>query len=369
TIASSTRTGTGQYAANLCAALMRTKHEHELVIYCDGELLDWFEERRNGQAVTLRPRAFSSPARRIFWEQTKLAAELQSERVDVLHAMAFSSPFLNSIPTVVTVHDLVFRRFPETVPLAKKLYYRLAFGRAIQKAVQVIAVSEQVRSELLTEFHLPVKKVQAIPEAAAPEFGVRPQRRLIDRIRKKLGLTQPYILSVSTLEPRKNLLRLLEAFNLFKQASGLPHKLVLTGKPGWLKTADRIVRQSTEEVSDLVCTGYVDQADMPALYAGAELFLFPSLYEGFGLPPLEALACGTPVIASDIPVLREVCGQAALFVDPREPSLWRDAILKLLHDDGLRQRLQVRGRQRAREFSWEKTAQKTLEVYERCAHG
>lgn len=361
-IASSTRTGTGHYAANLAKAMLQIEHENELIIYCKEEMQDWFREQANGK-TSIVGTTIRTPEMRIFWEQTKLPQDLKRRDIDLLHSLAFTSPLLNNVKTVVTVHDLAFYYYPETISFVKKLYYRPVFKRSIKSAQRVITVSETVRKELIDAFRLIPESVISVPEAVSEEFLFVPSTEIIEKKCKKLGVHKPYILTVGTLEPRKNLLMLIEAFNLLKKEVNIPHKLTVAGKKGWLKLKDEKNKKLFDEANDIIFTGYIDQEDMPALYAGADFFLFPSLYEGFGLPLLEAFASGVPVITSDIPVHREVCGNAALFINPNDAVQWKEAILSLLDDSDTQNNLKEKGLQRVQEFSWKKAAEKTLEVY------
>lgn len=362
TIATKNRTGTGHYAANLTASLMQLDHDHELVVYCDQSLVDWFGDRRNGHDVLISGIEFESAMQRILWEQTQLNHDLKSRDVELLHSLAFTSPYFTSVKTVVTVHDLVFRNYPRTISLAKKLYYKPIFARSIKKAQRVITVSESVQRDLEAWLNLQPSKVISVPEAAGTEFIEKPANCKIKQTLRKLRVDYPYLLTVGTLEPRKNLLLLVSAFNSLKRESSLQHKLVIVGKVGWHKVDDRL-RKLVHDSKDIVLTGYVEQSDLPAMYSAADLFLFPSLYEGFGLPLLEAFACGVPVIASDIAAHREVADNAALFVAPSDVDEWKDAILKLLDDGVRRKELSALGLERVKEFSWRKAARKTLRVY------
>ncbi|NIR49845.1 glycosyltransferase family 4 protein, partial [candidate division KSB1 bacterium] len=361
--ATKTRTGTGHYAANLAAALMQLDHEHELVIYCDTQMLDWFADRRNGHKVALKGITFSSAAQRVFWEQARLSHHLRTMDVNLLHSMAFTSPLMGRTRSVVTVHDLTFVRYPETLPLSKRIYYQSTFKSSLRRAEKIITISESMRQEIVSTFGLDSEDVIAIPIAAGEEFFTPPDRDQTETVLQGLGVRMPYLLTVATLEPRKNLTVLLQAFDLLKRESDLPHKLVLTGKRGWFTPKNSLVEKILGTRKDIIFTGYVPQQDMPALYAGADLFLFPSLYEGFGIPLLEAFATEVPVIGSDIPVHREVCGDAAMFVNPRDHAQWSNAILNLLNDTQKRKQLKAKGMKRLNDFSWKKTAERTLEVY------
>ncbi len=364
TIANPNQTGTGVYAANLASALMQLDHDHEFVVYCSHDMVDWFQDRRNGHSVSVKGIDFKSPLRRIFWEQTRLGPDLKRQRIELLHSMAFTSPFVHTVRTVVTVHDLVFLQYPQTLTRAKRIYYKPIFTRSLRLAERVITPSETVRKQVIETFSVPAGAVVATPLAVGSEFmnlqfDAKSQQKIA-----KYGVRPPYLLAVGTLEPRKNLMLLLQAYDLLRKNANLPHQLVIIGKQGWQNVQQTELAKRWRESRGIVFTGYVDQQDLPHLYARAESFLFPSLYEGFGFPLLEALAVGAPVLASDIPVHREVCGDAALFADPHNPEEWKAGILKILSDLPMKNKLRKNGFEQVKQFSWEKTAKLTLSVYE-----
>lgn len=362
TIANPNQTGTGVYAANLASALMQLDHNHEFVIYCSHDMVDWFQDRRNGRVVTVKGVNFKSPLQRIFWEQTRLAPDLKRQRIDLLHSMAFTSPVVHTVRTVVTVHDLAFLQYPQTLTRAKRIYYKPVFTRSLRLTKRIITPSETVRKQVIETFSVPPGTVIATPLAVGSEFlnvqfGAESRQKIA-----KYGVRAPYLLAVGTLEPRKNLLLLLQAYDLLRKAN-LPHQLVVIGKRGWQNVQDSELAKRWQSSRDIVFTGYVDQQDLPHLYAGAEVFLFPSLYEGFGFPLLEAMAAGAPVLASDIPVHREVCGEAALFADPHNPEEWQSGIVKILSDLPMKNIMRKKGFERVKHFSWKRTAELTLSVY------
>jgi len=268
------------------------------------------------------------------------------------------------VRTVVTVHDLVFLQYPQTLTRAKRIYYKPIFTRSLRLAERVITPSETVRKQVIETFSVPAGAVVATPLAVGSEFmnlqfDAKSQQKIA-----KYGVRPPYLLAVGTLEPRKNLMLLLQAYDLLRKNANLPHQLVIIGKQGWQNVQQTELAKRWRESRGIVFTGYVDQQDLPHLYARAESFLFPSLYEGFGFPLLEALAVGAPVLASDIPVHREVCGDAALFADPHNPEEWKAGILKILSDLPMKNKLRKNGFEQVKQFSWEKTAKLTLSVYE-----
>jgi glycosyltransferase involved in cell wall biosynthesis len=302
------------------------------------------------------------------WLLAYLPVRLAALRTDVYHGPAVFLPLIKlGYRTVVTIHDLVSFLFPETVPRKYSLYMRLMTRLAVRAADHIIAVSEATKADLHRILGVPEGRVTVIHEAAAPEFATPPPPAAVTGVLERYRIIPPYCLFVGNLEPRKNLARLIEAFALMATrapAGGTAPQLVLAGTRAWLYSGILGAVAARGVTDRVVFTGYVPPADLPALYAGAACFVFPSVYEGFGLPVLEAMAAGAPVVASRVGAIPEVAGDAAVLVDASQPALLAEAIEAVLADRSLRARLVERGRTRARSFSWEATARRTLAVYE-----
>jgi glycosyltransferase involved in cell wall biosynthesis len=365
------QSGIGHYTQRLLAALAAVdrRNRYTCVVVRDGVV----------------PRVDDDPARFSRWE-TRVSYDnhitgdlwllayaplrLRRLRADVYHGPAVFLPFIKlGYRTVVTIHDLVSFLFPETVPRKYSLYMRLMTRMAARSADRIIAVSRATRDDLTGLLAVPAAKISVIHEAVGPEFAapVAPEARAA--VARRYGLRSPYCLFVGNLEPRKNLARLIEAFaRLTARRTGRDGpQLVLAGTRGWLYGGIFRAVEAHGLRDDIVFTGYVPPADLPALYAGAACFVFPSLYEGFGLPVLEAMATGIPVVAARAGAIPEVAGDAALLVDARRSGELADAIASLLADAPLRAELAARGRERARHFTWESVARATLAVYESAA--
>ena len=306
------------------------------------------------------------------WLLAYLPLRLFRLRADVFHGPAVFLPLIKAgYRTVVTIHDLVSFLFPETVPRKYSLYMRLMTRLAVRSADRIIAVSDATKADLRRVLGVRDDQVIVIHEAAAPEFAVTPSREAVARVVSRYGITPPYCLFVGNLEPRKNLARLIEAFALVTARhppGDAAPQLVLAGTRAWLSGGilNAVVTHGLAE--RIVFTDYVPPVDLPALYAGAACFVFPSVYEGFGLPVLEAMAAGAPVVASRVGAIPEVAGDAALLVDATRPATIAEAIEAVLADPGLRATLVERGRRRAQAFSWETAARRTLAVYT-AVHG
>jgi len=270
---------------------------------------------------------------------------------------------LRGLPTVLTIHDLIFRHLPEHHKPLNRWYLNATLPLYCRRASHLIAVSEQTKRDLVALYHLPPEQITVIYEAAAPHFAPQPPAT-VAAVRARYGLPERYVLFVGTLEPRKNLIRLLAAFERL-HAEQLTEALVIVGKKGWLYEDFFAALERSPARPAVLFPGFVPDADLPAFYSGAQVLAFPSLYEGFGLPLLEALGCGTPVVCSNVSSLPELAGDAALLVDPTDVEALTAALRRVLTGADLRADLRERGLRRAAQFSWARAAQETLALYQR----
>lgn len=300
------------------------------------------------------------------WHRARLPIpiELALGPLDLYHSPDFTlPPTLPGTPALLTVHDLSFMRDPDSAAPSLRRYLEAVVPRSVRRATRILADSQATRADLIELYQTPPDKVTVLYSGVAESFHPVADPATLSAVRARYGLGAfPFILSVGTLQPRKNYVRLIQAFGqLAFSVSGLA--LVMVGGEGWL--SDSIFAEVKRlGLEGRVCSpGFVADEDLPALYSAAQVFAYPSLYEGFGLPALEAMACGTPVVTSTTSCLPEVAGGAALLVEPRNVDGLAAALRRLLEDDGLRQALIAKGRARAREFTWAKTAGQLLEMY------
>ncbi len=284
----------------------------------------------------------------------------------LFHATEHLLPPLRNIPTVLTVHDLIFERFPQFHKRMNYLYLRTAMPLYCRRATAIITISEATKDDLLTFYGVDPAKITVISEAAAPQFVPQSQER-IAAVRRRYALPPRYILAVGTIEPRKNLTRLVDACGPLLQ-EGLADALVLVGSRGWLYESFFQHLETLPWRDKVILPGFVADEDLPAVYGGATLTAQPSLCEGFGLPVLEAMACGSPVCASNASSLPEVAGDAARYFSPKSTEEMSETLRYLLCDPAVRQEMRQAGLQRAATFSWERTARQTMAVYERVIH-
>jgi glycosyltransferase involved in cell wall biosynthesis len=297
-----------------------------------------------------------------------LSTELRRRPVDVLHVQ-YTAPPLTPCPVVTTIHDLSFEHLPETFNRRSWMQLRLTVRHTARRAAQIIAISEYSRQDIIKTYGISPDRITVTPVAAAQRFAPVTDETELKRVRQNYGLEADYILSVCSIQPRKNLVRLIEAYSCLRGSvsDGKLPQLVLAGKRGWLDSEVFQFAQQRSLNGDIVFTGYVHDDDLPALYSGAICFAYPSFFEGFGLPVLEAMQCGAPVIAGNRTSIPEVVGDAALLFDPFDSDSIMKGLAQVLNDSAYRATLRSRGFARARDFDWKRTAQLTLQVYERAA--
>jgi glycosyltransferase involved in cell wall biosynthesis len=292
-----------------------------------------------------------------------LPRAVRADRPDVLHVQ-YTGPLFTNVPLVVSVHDVSYLEFPEYFTKFRSRQLRFTVRRTIESAAAVLTPSEYSRRAILRHYDIAPEKVVAVHNAVSSEFRPIERQTAQALVREKFGLPGPFILMVGDLQPRKNHLGLLRAFEELKRAHPqLPHRLVFVGKDTWYT---KEVRRAIERYSvrDLVhLTGFVDDTDLIHFYGASDLFVFPSFYEGFGLPILEAMACGRAVVCSNTTAMPEVANAAGILFDPTSVREMTRAMADVLLDQDLRQRLERLGTNRAALFSWEKAALKTLDVY------
>jgi len=354
--------GNETYAANLVEALAEVGAEHLYTVYVTREEA---RARFAGRWPHVRVRR-TLPHTPLVRIPFTLSAELRRRPVDLLHVQYTAPPF-PPCPVVTTVHDLSFEHLPETFKRRSRMQLRLTVRRTTRLAAHVVAPSEYTRQDLVRTYGLDPARVSVVPLAAAPHFRPVEEKAELERVKRRYGITGEYVLAVGSIQPRKNLARLVRAYSDLRRARGrsnLP-QLVLAGKRAWLY-GETLGAIEAGGVSDsVVLTGYVREGDLPALYSGALCFVYPSFFEGFGLPPLEAMSCGAPVVAGDMTSLPEVVGDAGLLVNPLDEGELAQAVGRLIDDPGLRAELRGRGLSRARLFDWRETARMTLQVYRR----
>lgn len=325
------------------------------------------------QAANMRHRPAPLDERWLYrlWYRARLPLPVQwvTGRIDLFHSPDFVlPPVAGRIPTLLTVHDLSFIRYPDVYPEALVRYLNRVVPWSVRRATHIVADSAETQRDLTALWGVPEEKISVLYAGVGAEFQPVTNRRTLTAVREKYGLgDKPYLLSVGTVQPRKNYQMLIRAYAAV--ATNWPHRLAIAGGKGWLYDAilEEIAAQGLQE--RVLMLGFVDDADLPALYSDAALFLFPSLYEGFGLPVLEAMACGAPCIVSDASCLPEVVGDAGVLLSPHDEAGWARAIHRLLLDAPQRARLVGRGALQAHRFTWTEAARTLRALYERLLAG
>ena len=296
-------------------------------------------------------------------EQPMLAAELSFHSLDLLHSTDFIPPLQSSIPSVITVHDLAFLRWPHFLTETHAAYYS-QIDKAVQHARHIIVPSESTKNDVVGQLGASPQKISIIYEAAAPHYCPLSQERCRAAMQAKYGIPEEYIFFVSTIEPRKNIEGLIEAYHHLRKYYNIEDTgLVLAGNPGWLYEEIYRKVEQLDLGKSTFFLGRVPDEDLHQLFVGARCHVHPAFYEGFGLSPLEAMACGTPTVVSNTSSMPEVVGDAGLIVDPTDREEIAVAMHRLLTEEELHQELSQKGLQRASVFSWSRAAMETLDVY------
>jgi len=301
--------------------------------------------------------ATQRPISRILWEQA--VQPTLASQFDLFHALAYVTPFLTRKPTVVTVHDLSFLHNPERFRAANRAYLRLFTRLSVKRAKRIIAVSQHTKTDVMQVYGLPADKIDVVYSGLDSHFRRAPQRE-VEEFRAAHGLPERFILYLGTIEPRKNLSTLIRAYAKV-HPEGI--KLVCAGGRGWMY---QDVFQTVEELRlsrDVIFPGFLPEEDLSLWYSAAEVFVYPSAYEGFGLPVIEALACGVPTITTNASSLPEAAGDAALMVPPDDSDALADTLAQLLGDPALQTDLALRGPRQAARFTWRQAACDTANVY------
>jgi glycosyltransferase involved in cell wall biosynthesis len=355
--------GNESYAINLIEALARIDQTNLYTLYVTkAAAIERFADRWPNFAV--RRTLPHTPLVRI---PLTLSRELRRHPVDLLHVQYTAPPFA-PCPIITTIHDLAFEHLPETFNRRSWMQMRLTVRRTARRAAHIITVSDYSRDDIIRTYKLPPERVTVTPEAAAESFFPVTNETELKRIRETYGIQENYILSLSSIQPRKNLVRLIEAYSCLRGVRPkvkLP-QLVLVGKRGWLEHETFRAAERSALGKEILFTGYVPERDLAALYSGAICFVYPSYFEGFGLPVVEAMQCGVPVIVGNQTSLPEVVGDAGVLFDPFDTQALVNALTTVLNNSEYRASLSAKGLERSRDFNWRNTALMTLGVYEQA---
>jgi glycosyltransferase involved in cell wall biosynthesis len=349
-------TGIFVYAKELARELLLLDNENRYTLFFGGEIHPEFRElewRFQAVVIPLREEVIS--------KQLFMAAFCNTHELDLIHFPAFPPPVACFRPFVWTLHDATPWLYPDTMDLKGRLYFRWVGAWAARRSRSIITVSYKAKRDIMSALRIAESKVRVVYEGVDDAFRELGDQALMNSVRARYGLPEHFILTVGTLEPRKNLPALIQAYHRMRRANGTKLGLVIAGRTGWKSGhCEHAVGYGAEQI---VLTGFVPLRDLVALYNLAEVFVLPSLYEGFGFPPLEAMACGCPVIVSNRGSLPEVVGDAAVVIDPESEDSIVAAIRAVESNQSLRASLVRRGLERVKSFSWKTAAATTLELY------
>ncbi len=357
-----TKAGMGRYIRELVNCLPLHDSQNTYYLYTSQKNEKYFTFAAKNICIKRVSPFWSFPFVKIIWEQVFLPFSLWKNNIHLYHSTGFSLPFFKPKKTkyVVTIADMTFFSHPEYHLWWKVWYFRYMIPRALKTADKVITISENTKEDILRMTKIPSEKVKTIYLGVDQQFS--PQtKEFCKKIGEKYHITTPYILFVGMLEPRKNIIGLLHAYMQVKEKKG--HDLVLVGKKGWkyekiFETVKELGLQNSVHF-----LGYVSDEELPALYSAATCFVYPSFYEGFGIPVLEAMACGCPVITSNNSSMKEIAGNAAILIDPINKEAIKDAINRVLSDKKEQQQRRKAGLLRVKKFRWDTMAKETRELY------
>lgn len=353
-------TGIGRYTYELIRNLAEMDQENEYVVFLRKESFDGFEPPNKRFTKVLADFPHYS-----FAEQFGFKSLLNKSKLDLMHFCHFNAPIFYNKPYIVTIHDLTLSFFPgkKFNSFWRRMAYKLVLKTVIKKAKKIIAVSKHTKSDLQKMFNIPEERISVIYNGVNPEFAEKSETLKAD-LMKRLGLQKPFFLYTGVWRDHKNIVGMIKAFADMNKELGGQYNLVITGRhnPSYKEIPDTIKEMKLEE--DVHLVGLVSEDDLKALYQNALAYVFPSFYEGFGLPPLEAMQCGTPVIASNKSAIPEVCGEGnALYFDPYNIDDMKEKMRTIATDASVRQNLVNKGFERVKEFDWGKMASSVLQIY------
>lgn len=363
--------GIGQYVRSLVDAMLAQDSSNQYTLLASGRPT---RERTFPVAHNVQGRSIGIPDRyvNILWYRWRipLYANYFTGPMDVYHGLDFGLPPLKGkIRKVVTVYDLAFLEHPETAVPSLAAYLNKVVPEAVAAADIVAAISHTTKQALITHYNVPPAKIAIIPCGVGPQFQRVTDQALLEQTQRKFELQRPFIFSVGTLEPRKNHLGLIKAFYEAQKSHNAPAMLAIAGGKGWMyEETQRAVAEFKLE-HKVRFLGRVSERELITLYSLADIFAFPSFFEGFGIPPLEAMACGTPVITSNTSSLPEVAGDAALLVDPHDISAIAQAITEMIENEPLREDLRHKGYAQVQRYTWSQAARKMLAIYQQLSEG
>lgn len=356
--------GTETYLRNLIQELILLDKENQYVLFTNQESAKSFNPLPSSWQEVVCDISSRVKPYRVYWEQRVLPRKAEELKIDVLHSPGYVSVTRGNFAKVVTIHSMHYYYTPEFFSFPKRWYWKYWIPKSARVSDIVISVSESLSKDISTIMKIPKDRIRTTPLAVSPVFSITKTKDEIDRFLKNIKISQPYLLCVATFNRHKNLIPLVRSFSKMKQQYTCPHQLVLVGiKTDYFEQVNAEIQKSDYKNDIHVLSPYPNE-ELPLLYQGADLFVLLSLVEGFGLPVLEAMAGGTPVLCSNRTSLPEVAGDAAILVDPEDESAIVTSLINLLQNPELRKSLSEKGKEQVKKFSWRKTAELTLSAYQ-----
>ncbi|MBN2089077.1 glycosyltransferase family 4 protein [candidate division KSB1 bacterium] len=352
------------YVQNLIDQFLAMNPDWDFKIFFSENFLSQYSQYQNLNQVIGLPVTGDSPFKRIFYETYAWPKLIKKYKVSLFHSPISYIPLRMPIPSVVTIHDLRSFHEPEYYNWLRGNYLSYMIRQCAKKVQKIIAISDYTKNDIIETLEVPAEKVVRIYEGFDPErFQIQYTAEQKAQIRNKYHLPEQYILSVGHLEPRKNFIRLIAAYHQLRQEQHIPHKLIIVGRENWLFKSfyEKIRELKLENLVHFI--GFVAHEDLPAVYQMADVFVLPTLFEGFGFPPLESMAAGTAVACSNVTSLPEICGDAALFFDPLNVQQIAERIFNLINNNEIKESFVQKGFQNILRFSWQECARETANIY------
>lgn len=347
----SKKTGFGFYVDNLVSNLQKIDKNHQYIC---------IKPEKESQEELNTPKRF-------MWDQFGFPNMARKKKADILHQPCFSAPVFYTGKKIVTIHDLYTMKNASEVPFFSRQFFGKWMPFSYRWTDHIIAISQYTKKDIIKTLKISSEKITVIYEAGDENCKRINDHNKISLIKNKFGIKGDYMIHIGTLSPRKNLEFLIKVYaQVLKKNPKI--KLVITGKKGWYYQNLFDITNKLGLEKKIIFTGYIEDSEKSALYSGAKVFLFPSLYEGFGLPPLEAMSCGTPVVSSNVTSIPEVIDEAGILLSPYDKKAWIQAINKLLSDNNFRKKMVEKSLLRSKYFSWQKTAKQTIEVYNKILY-
>jgi glycosyltransferase involved in cell wall biosynthesis len=360
------KTGVGVYLVNLINEISNLDANNSYYIFVQSDDVDSFNiEKDNFHLIIIDSNKYRKVFLRLFWEQIILPKKLKEYDIDILHSPHYTSPVFTKVSRVVTFHDMTFYTLPKVHTFFKRLLFKIYMKISSKIADKIVTVSESTAKDVEKILDVSSNKTCVTYNAKKDMYKPINNQENIVEVCSKYNIRDNYVLFVGTLEPRKNIKTLIKSYSKLIKEINKEIKLVVVGKKGWMYKEIFELMRSLGIDNQVIFTGFADLEDLPYLYNGAEVFVYPSIYEGFGIPVLEAISCGTPTITSNVSSMPEVIGDAGITVNPNDVDELKDAIKRIIEDDDLKEQFRKQGIEQAKKFTWKNCAKDTLQVYKK----